>query len=89
MDPPQHPYDTMVAAFATTRVPRDLLACVLWLLGALFCIYVPVLNESFLRILFGIPLVLFIPGYALIAALFPALTFPSVTRLRRYPRPNW
>lgn len=62
----------MVAAFATTRVPRDLLACVLWLIGALFCIYVPVLNESFLRILFGIPLVLFIPGYALIAALFPA-----------------
>jgi len=72
MDPPQHPYDTVVAAFATTRVPRDLLACELWLLGALLCIYVPVLNGSFLRILFGIPLVLFIPGYALIAALFPA-----------------
>jgi len=72
MDQPQHPYDTAVAAFATTRVPRDLLACELWLLFALLCIYIPILNESFFRILFGIPLVLFIPGYALIAALFPA-----------------
>ncbi|MDD5141925.1 DUF1616 domain-containing protein [Methanoregula sp.] len=72
MDQPQHPYDTVVAAFALTRVPRDLLACEIWLLCAILCIYVPFLNESFFRILFGIPLVLFIPGYALIAALFPA-----------------
>jgi uncharacterized membrane protein len=54
------------------KVPRDLLACELWLACALLAIYLPYLNESFLRILFGVPLVLFIPGYALIAALFPA-----------------
>jgi uncharacterized membrane protein len=72
MAPEQHPYDTLIDAFAGMRVPTDLLICYLWLLGALLCIYVPYLNESFLRILFGIPLVLFIPGYALIAALFPA-----------------
>jgi uncharacterized membrane protein len=72
MAPEQHPYDTLIDAFAGMKVPPDLLICELWLLGALLCIYVPFLNESFLRILFGIPLVLFIPGYALIAALFPA-----------------
>jgi len=72
MERTQHPYDTLTDAFALAKIPKDLLACVLWLIGALLCIYVPYLNESFLRILFGIPLVLFIPGYALIAALFPA-----------------
>jgi uncharacterized membrane protein len=72
MAQPQHPYDTVVAAFATMGISRDLLACELWLAGALLSIYIPFLNESFIRILFGIPLLLFIPGYALIAALFPA-----------------
>jgi uncharacterized membrane protein len=68
----QHPYDTIIDAFAQMRIPRDLLACELWLACALLAIYLPFLNESFLRVLFGVPLVLFIPGYALIAALFPA-----------------
>ena len=68
----QHPYDTIINAFVLMRVPRDLLVCELWLAGALLTIYLPYLNESFLRVLFGVLLVLFIPGYALIAALFPA-----------------
>lgn len=72
MERMQHPYDTIIDAFALMRIPRDLLACELWLAGALLTIYLPYLNESFLRVLFGVPLVLFIPGYALIAALFPA-----------------
>ncbi|MFA4876182.1 MAG: DUF1616 domain-containing protein [Methanoregula sp.] len=72
MAPAEHPYDTLLDAYARMSMPRDLLLCMLWLAGALCTIYVPYLNESFLRILFGIPLVLFIPGYALIAALFPA-----------------
>jgi uncharacterized membrane protein len=67
----QHPYDTMIEAFATTKIPADILICYLWLAAALLFIYVPYLNETFLRVLFGIPVVLFIPGYALIAALFP------------------
>ncbi len=68
----RHPYDTFIDAFVLTKIPADLLACVLWLAGALLTIYIPYLNESFLRVLFGVPLVLFIPGYALIAALFPS-----------------
>lgn len=72
MEQKKHPYDTIIDAFAMMSIPRDLLACIIWLACALLAIYVPYLNESFLRILLGVPLVLFIPGYALIAALFPA-----------------
>lgn len=72
MEPVQHPYDTLITAFAPDKIPRDLLVCVFWLAGAILTIYLPYLNESLLRIVFGVPLVLFIPGYALIAALFPA-----------------
>jgi len=71
MEPQEHPYETLIEAFAVQKVPLDILACYLWLAAALLCIYLPVLSETFLRVLFGIPLVLFIPGYALIAALFP------------------
>lgn len=52
--------------------PGDLVAVAAVTAATLLCVYVPVLNESFLRILFGVAMVLFIPGYALIAALFPA-----------------
>jgi len=72
MERKQDPYDTVIDAFVLTKIPRDLMACVIWLAAALLCIYLPYLNASFLRVLFGIPLVLFIPGYALIAELFPA-----------------
>ncbi|NMB79772.1 MAG: DUF1616 domain-containing protein [Methanomicrobiales archaeon] len=72
MEPAENPYDIIIEAFVKARIPRDLLACELWLLCAILSIYLPFLNESFLRVIFGIPLVLFIPGYALIAALFPA-----------------
>jgi uncharacterized membrane protein len=44
------------------------IAVVIVTLGAVF---LPVLSESPLRILVGLPFVLFIPGYAFIAALFP------------------
>ncbi|MGB7788736.1 DUF1616 domain-containing protein [Methanoregula sp.] len=72
MERMQHPYETIIDAFARMSIPRDLLACELWLAGAIFTIYLPYLDASFLRVLFGIPLILFIPGYAIIAALFPA-----------------
>ncbi|MCQ1535086.1 DUF1616 domain-containing protein [Methanosarcina sp. KYL-1] len=35
-------------------------------------VLMPGLNETFLRTVLGLPMVLFLPGYALIAALFPA-----------------
>ena len=67
----QHPYDSIIEAFATTKIPLDLLICYLWLAAAVLTIYLPYPNETFLRVIFGVPVVLFVPGYALIAALFP------------------
>ena len=52
--------------------PGDLIAVVAATVATLAFVYVPVLNESLLRILFGVAMVLVIPGYALVAALFPA-----------------
>jgi uncharacterized membrane protein len=44
---------------------------VVWLAMTMGAIYLPILNDSILRSIFALPLVLFIPGYCLIAALFP------------------
>ena len=57
---------------AAGNIPGDLIVVAAVTAATLACVYVPVLNESFLRILFWVAMVLFIPGYALIAALFPA-----------------
>lgn len=52
-------------------LPEDLIA-VLLLTGLLMVsVFVPVVRETPLRIAFSIPFVLFLPGYAVIAALFP------------------
>lgn len=58
-------------SFLQTRIFSDLKFIIIWLIGAITCIYVPILNETSIRVLLALPLVLFIPGYALIAALFP------------------
>ncbi|WP_435101865.1 DUF1616 domain-containing protein [Halarchaeum sp. P4] len=53
------------------RLPADVAAVVcLTLVGVLLPV-LPVLRETPLRVVFGLPLVLFLPGYALVAALFP------------------
>lgn len=52
-------------------LPMDiLLIIILTILTAAF-VLIPPLNETFIRIILGILLVLFIPGYSLIAAIFP------------------
>ncbi|MDQ1276358.1 MAG: hypothetical protein QG610_1934 [Euryarchaeota archaeon] len=53
------------------KFPSDLLFVVgLTILTDIF-VFIPVLSESFIRTVLGLPLVLFLPGYALIALLFP------------------
>ncbi|BAI60942.1 conserved hypothetical protein [Methanocella paludicola SANAE] len=49
----------------------DLKLVVLFTVITLAFIYVPIINESIIRSALGLIMVLFIPGYALIAALFP------------------
>ncbi|MDB9235645.1 DUF1616 domain-containing protein [Halorubrum ezzemoulense] len=53
------------------RLPADLAAVVILTLLTLTTVFVPVVNETPLRVGFGLTFVLFLPGYAFIAALFP------------------
>ena len=53
------------------NIPKDLIVIAVWMLLAVLSIYVPVINETFIRVIFTVPVILFIPGYVLIAALFP------------------
>jgi len=53
------------------RLPADL-AAVIALVGVTAAVvFLPIVSETPLRVIFGLPFVLFIPGYAFIAALFP------------------
>jgi uncharacterized membrane protein len=63
--------EKLVRAPNPIRGLQDLGVVIIWLFFTLICIFVPPLNESFLRVLFALPMILFIPGYVLIAVLFP------------------
>lgn len=53
------------------RFPADLAAIVLLVGATVIAVFAPVISETPLRIVFGLVFVLFAPGYAFIAALFP------------------
>lgn len=53
------------------RPPADLAVAVVWTGLTLLAVYLPFVNETPLRVVLGLPLILFVPGYVLIAALFP------------------
>lgn len=57
----------------TTLRPHsvDLTLVIVALLGAVAFIFLPYLNQTFVRPILGVVVVFFLPGYALIAALFP------------------
>ena len=59
------------SAFLRQGFPYDLLLVVEWLVAAILAIYVPVLNETPVRVILALPVILFIPGYWIILALFP------------------
>lgn len=54
-----------------THYPVDLLAVGFVVVATVTVVTVPVLAQTPLRILFGLPFVLFVPGYAIVSALFP------------------
>ena len=70
MDQGEH-YQQIIEAFEPGNIPKDLVIITLCTVASILCVYVPILNASPLRVVFGLLTVLFIPGYALIAALFP------------------
>ncbi|HEX7575826.1 MAG TPA: DUF1616 domain-containing protein [Candidatus Methanoperedens sp.] len=53
------------------NLPSDLLIILIWNILTVIFIFTPFLSETIFRTILGIPMVLFLPGYALIAALFP------------------
>ncbi|WP_122088205.1 DUF1616 domain-containing protein [Halalkalicoccus subterraneus] len=53
------------------RLPADLAAVIVLTLLTVLAVFLPIVRETSLRVLFGLPFVLFLPGYAFIAALFP------------------
>jgi uncharacterized membrane protein len=53
------------------KFPSDLLLVAGLVIITDIFVLIPVLNETFIRTAFSLPLVLFLPGYALIAMLFP------------------
>lgn len=65
-------FDAIVLALYSEPFPTDLKVILAWLVLAVAGIYLPFINTSPLRVVFALPVVLFIPGYCLIAALFPS-----------------
>ncbi|MCC7564706.1 MAG: DUF1616 domain-containing protein [Methanomicrobiaceae archaeon] len=62
----------LVESLDPRHTPLDLKITYLWIGLTLLAIYLPYPNASPLRVVFALPFILFIPGYLLIAALFPA-----------------
>jgi len=56
---------------ALRQLPADLAAVIGLVAITNLSVFLPVVRDTPLRVVFGLPLVLFVPGYALIAALFP------------------
>lgn len=53
------------------RLPSDLAAIVVWTVLTAGSTLLPIISDTPLRIILGLPFVLFVPGYAFICALFP------------------
>ncbi len=70
-DKPNPLFNKIVTSYFEEQIFPDLKVICFWILLTVCFIYVPILNDTPLRILVTLPMVLFIPGYSLIAALFP------------------
>jgi uncharacterized membrane protein len=71
MDPPPPLPDRILTAFSPSRTPQDLRVVYFWTLVSIAAVYLPLVNESPARVILALPMILFFPGYSLVAALFP------------------
>ena len=69
--PEKQPPTTISPVFSRQEIPADLILVVVWLTASIAAIYLPFLNETPARVVLAIPVILFLPGYCLLAALFP------------------
>lgn len=53
------------------NIPNDIIIVIVFTLLTVIFIVFPPLSNTWIRTILGLPMVLFFPGYALIAALFP------------------
>ncbi len=60
---------------------QDLIASIALAILAVIFILIPPLNETPLRIVFALPLIFFIPGYAFIAMMFPKRDISNIERI--------
>ncbi len=65
------PPNRIIDALSWRNLALDLKILYIWLGLTVVSIFIPVLNESSFRIIIALPVVIFIPGYCLTAALFP------------------
>jgi uncharacterized membrane protein len=63
--------EKIYSAFFEQELPLDLTLVVVWLAATIVVIYLSIQNTTLGRVVLALPVVLFIPGYCLIAALFP------------------
>lgn len=68
---PEQDNDLQSSLHGKSGLPWDMKIVLLWTALCIVSIYTPVINQSFLRLILALPLILFIPGYVLMAALFP------------------
>ena len=64
-------FQKIYAAFFQQVFSTDLILVVAWLAASIVVIYLPVLDQTPIPMIVALPVVLFMPGYCLIAALFP------------------
>ena len=71
---PEQENDLLSSLNGKSGLPWDMKIVLLWTALCIISIYTPVINQSILRLILVLPLILFIPGYVLLAALFPDST---------------
>jgi len=64
--------DRILDAFLPRNIALDVKIVLIWTICTVISIYVPPLNASPVRVVLALPMILFVPGYSLIAALFPS-----------------